>query len=260
MLKAKHINQIEDINKLSEDITIVSIGNDFCERLIVKDADFVSFYELTRKRNLQLRLKTPFITESYIDDYCKLMEKISEDEMEIDITINDYGLLDYIQQNGLCQKCSFTLGRLLTRQKTDNLTGQLKDKVKDDTYSHFCTPVAQGAGYDQLYSKYRITHMEVENVEHEIILSKEPSGVKFVLLYPYVSVASTRLCPYAIKDRDLKLSNCSKRCRQERYSVQDDIQGRFVYINNTIAYKNDVINRREIEGKFDILLDETWRF
>jgi len=100
----------------------------------------------------------------------------------------------------------------------------------------------------------------VENVEHEIILSKEPSGVKFVLLYPYVSVASTRLCPYAIKDRDLKLSNCSKRCRQERYSVQDDIQGRFVYINNTIAYKNDVINRREIEGKFDILLDETWRF
>lgn len=261
MLKAKHIKNIEDINRLDNDTQMIYIGNDFCERLILDYQDIYNIYDLAIKRNLKIGLKTPFITESYIESYCRLIERIAHDKLKISITINDYGFLNYIYKNELDMEMEFTIGRLLCRQKTDNVTSHLIDGLPEQTYQHFCTPVAIGNGYNDIIKKYNITHIEIENTFQEINLPDVFEHISIILLYPYVNVASTRLCPYFLEHNEkyLFVQSCSKECNNKKLFVSDAVQGDYVYINNALSYINKEIAFDKFNFKVDILLDESWR-
>lgn len=260
MTYAKYINSFEDLDKLEKKISMVYIGNDFCDRIKWDFSDILKLYHKTTHRGLKLGLKTPFITESTIEYFQDLMKNIANASINIEVVINDFGLLDYIEKNGYLKTIQITMGRLLCRQKTDKMTKDLKGKVSDTVYQHFCTPVALANSYSELIRKYHITAFEFENIDCEVYFPKVDFEYRIVLTYPYVSVGSTRLCPYIEKQNEvLGIWDCNYECKNKKLYIKEDLCGEYVYINNTIAYKNE---RLELNGslkEIDCILDEIWR-
>jgi len=260
MQYAKYINTLAEFDKIDNKYTMVYIGNDFCDRIHWEFTDILKIYKKAEKASMKVGIKTPFITETNVGYYQKLIKQINDAQLEVEIVLNDFGLLYYINANGYCKSCSLTLGRLLCRQKTDRMTAKLKGRIAEEVYKHFTTPVAISNAYKKIIEQYRISRFELENVEFDWNLPEVDFEYKVTIVTPYVSVGTTRLCPYVQSSEEkLHIKECNFECFDKKLYVNDENVGEYVYINNTIAYKNSEMNDNAKLPVVDRVLDESWR-
>lgn len=244
---AEYIRNLEDLNEIASNTTRIYFGSDFCDRLVPEILQFEDTYKKVKELGLNITFTTPFLTVDGLNKICILIDSFIKNDFDIEIVINDFGLLRFLKSKNYLENTRIkpVLGRLLSRQKTDIMTKHLKDKVLPDVYEHFCTPVAASIIYYNLLKEYNIDRIEVENVPNEIMINdKIRDKIAFSLVYPWVSVSSTRLCPTSMYFGDrsnLSVQKCKKECLNNYFSLADEIYGKFYCKGNTLFYKNEVL-------------------
>lgn len=241
---------------VSERYDIVFWGSDCCERLIPTFSELRSVYHQAMDLGLQMGLKTPVISEFVLNDYCELVRQIIEANMKIFITVNDWGLLNYLTEHR--QDCvTVIIGRFLTRQKTDPLTEHIRAQIPEEVYKHFCTPTLLNQFFVDYAYHNDIHFFEIDNVKSTIDLPVLMHPYEIMLSYPYVMTALTRYCPYyQINEPYLRIRMCSAECRNNCLSISSCVQGEYCYKENAIAYINSVLPDNI---PISILLDEEGR-
>lgn len=241
---AQIIHNIKDLDDLPKNVTRVYFGNEFCDRMIPQCADVQILLHECTARGLDFTLQTPFLTTEYFNAYRALVCEIFQQSCSVEFVVNDWGLLHEMARMKIInnQNVSVSIGKLLGRQKTDPLTSNLDGKIPEKAYMHFCSIPSASSFTIRMLQTYSVQRMEIENVPHPIVLPEEYSKISFSLHYPFVSVATTRLCPAAMKDRkqdDLRLHLCNRECVRSTIGIDESISYKrtFYFRGNTLFYE-----------------------
>lgn len=241
---AIQIRKIEDISTISSEIDRVYVGDNFCDRKIPSIQEMSIILEYIKQKNLKLTLLTPYLTNESAKKIKILVDWILKENLEIEIVINDWGMLELLREfeMKLRRKITLVAGVLLSRQKTDPITERLIDKLNPYLQEHFSTPVIVSDVYINFLKNHNINRIELENTNHFFIFDKcMQNNIEISLYYPFVSFATTRMCPlsmYFRRKNMISIQPCNKECKEYYLSLHDDFYGNLIFVGNTIYYKN----------------------
>ena len=227
MEEALFITKIEDFKHIKTSYSRLYFGNEFCEHLIPNVEVLTAVLERCKDKNMALSVVTPFVTDAGIEKLKKILDFLRIKEVDLEIVINDFGVLDLVQS----EKYDFNLvlGRLLSRQKRDSRIDVVSNKLPAGLKQHFSFCYLDREEIIELLLDFGIKRIELDNLSSGIRRSQN-RRLKASLYYPYAYISTTRLCPARKifkKNFHLRLvEDCNKECRH----------GNMILKNKSIPY------------------------
>ncbi|MFC1631666.1 hypothetical protein ACFL2I_03835 [Candidatus Omnitrophota bacterium] len=269
--KTIFITKISNLKFVNSRYKRLYFGNEFCEKLIPQLNELKKAIRYCERNKLKFSLVTPYVTNRGIDNLDKLFLWLQNNKMNCEIIINDYGVLDLINEE--YQTLQPVLGRLLTKQKRDpritNLTevkprkhkffkmdGEyfivLAKKAPDALASFFKDSNVNVPIIQSFVRSYGIARVEIDNLLQGINLRIPRDSLSVSLYVPYGYITTTRLCtadPFRnIEKFSCRISSCGKQC--QRYIIElrnKDMPKRIYKKGNTLFFKNrKVSSHREL--------------
>ena len=223
MEKALFINEFSKLKNL-ESYDRIYFGSEFCERLIPSREELVKVLNLVEANKLSFTLMTPFITDFGMDLLAPLLKELSRRPKNVEIVINDWGVLNYIKKNH--NLSNLVLGRLLNKQKRGpRIMNFLEDLSKADL-ERFRECAVDVQIFKDFLIKNKFKRVELDNLLQGIKTNLNKSPLSGSLYHPYVYVSTTRYCLANFSDEVSKLKYpgilpCKKQCKLISFSLKN---------------------------------------
>lgn len=199
----------------------VYIGSEFCPNLFPDMDVFERLLDKLLAENYDITICYPYLQENrlkQVKSILALLQNISTKCINIEITINDWGLLEYIQNNNFNIEC--ILGRLLNKRKKDPRYPYWMG------YNHNCQENKSNNLNNEIFRDYLysigIKRFEFEDYDQAMEI---PKG-KHSLHYPYYQINTSAFCNlYADvkkKSQD-NVSDCELYCQHIYYEYPEHI-------------------------------------
>ncbi|MBD3164007.1 hypothetical protein GF323_02315 [Candidatus Woesearchaeota archaeon] len=206
---ALKIAGLSQLNKIDiKKFGCIYFGNEFCERKL-PDLSFCNkIFGFCRKNSLTPVLLTPYLTDKGISKIEPLLKSLDKSDQAFEITVNDIGLLSFLQGN-LCDNVKLNLGRLLIKMKKGP---EIMSGVLNQDKEQFRQNSLQNPLFLEFYKKLGIKRFETDIPPQQADL---PENENLSLYLGNCCISSTRRCIYQnCESRDYKysISQCNEEC------------------------------------------------
>ena len=214
-------------------------GNEFCINKILTLSRLESVINYCRKYGKVFCFLTPPIPESSFEEFISILDYICLENIKTEIIINDYGLINKINQT-YSGKFELTFGRLLNRIKKSPSISNYFNKMNNDSKIALQTSAINNQYSYGILDEFGFKNLQYENV---VQMNNIPLDNKYKkhLLYPYVQVSTSRKCIGTCINSDTYYINscCDNSCEKIEYILYNkDIKQEIILIGNTIMYLN----------------------
>jgi hypothetical protein len=226
--KAILISSVEGLH-LAKGYDILYFGHEFCEHLIPSLGDFKIAHNYAKNNNLGFTIVTPYVTDKGI----KQISKIVSNFKNCEIVINDWGVLDLLQNHDL----KINLGRLLTKRKKDpRISNQ---EFNRDILDNLTNSNLQIQEFQNFLKQHKVSRIEIDNAVQGQPTTSFPQS----LYYPYVYLTTTRKCPFiginTLSNKVTFLSGCTKECKKYSAKISNDKLGKIILKDNAQFFINN---------------------
>ena len=265
MEHAIFISKTRNLKYISPKYKRLYFGNEFCERLIPQVSELKRAIRCCDVNKLDFSLVTSYVTDRGLKNIEKLFAWLQNNRIKCEIIINDYGVLDLMNEK--YQTLKPVLGRLLTKQKRDPRIMELiktepKEPVflkRDDEYyfifpkkipdilvSYYKETTINVPLIQEFLLSERIKRVELDNLFQGINLKLLKDKLSASLYVPYGYITTTRHCtanPFRKKKRFFcSISSCKKECQKYILKLRNPSMPKVIYKKgNTLFFKNTKI-------------------
>lgn len=229
----------------------IYIGSYFCSQYFLQLSNKLlqDFFEYCQSSHVAVTLVVPILTEK---NYQKGIEKISYllkmySHIIDEITVNDYGLMEYIHTT---YHIPINMGRLFMKD--------YRDPRYLEYYETTWRPKVFTGYLDQIISRYDIKGLEFDVTHQEVDFSQKPKDILVAVHVPYTYMTVGQICEYASISKEIKKKfrpnlPCQLECLKHRttYCLNDDRTwvriGRAIYFDNSKATITGVEDVRLID-------------
>lgn len=234
----------------------IYVGSYFCSQYVLNTSmDLMKkLLSTTNRMGIPVTLVLPMFTEK---DLLRGKEMInvfsSYFQKGIDeVTVNDYGMLEYIHQN---YKILLNIGRLLFKD--------YRDPRHEEYYNNISKPKFFSDQFLSICRDYKINSLELDITHKELDLTDAPNDITISVHVPYTYMTVGMVCefasiPYEISDKFRPNLPCKKECLKNRLVsnvLEDRIYlkiGRTIYFEQVYGNVSGVEKYREIFAPIDI--------
>lgn len=221
-------------------ISVLYYGNEFCEYRIPSVEQLTTFIGLCKKNMLKPVLVTPVVTDKGIDRIISLLEYMSVNNINIDVVINDFGVLELVRRKYPNHKV--IMGRIMDKTSHDS---RATVKELEDYYGLDGLKFAKTPGIISEQAKYVLRDYDVIRWEFDLpnVGIELPTDIDCSLYWPYCYLTTGRVCSMRAahlngKDKYLVGSSfCEQVCRNVMIEKRKPSNG---YCLNGIQNKNEM--------------------
>lgn len=215
----------------------IYIGSYFCDEYFL-NCDYDALMRLIDRVNNknQITLVIPVFCEKNLEkgkDFINELLQSYRDEID-EVTVNDYGMMQYMYKN---YHCRTNLGRLC-----------FKD-YRDPRYLEYFENTWKPKGFTPLLKEwietYKINSVELDITHRAVDLSENP-GCIIGLHTPYTYMTTGKICEYASMRRPVQKKfrpniSCAMECMNAciQYDLEDE--RKWIRIGRTIYFENNCI-------------------
>lgn len=240
MKKGIIIYSKDELKNVQEDIEYMYFGSEYCIKRFLNGSFLMDGLSFCMENNKYFCLLSPFIPENDFNRVSELIEKLSVIEYPIEIVVNDYGLLYYINKF-YKNRFDITLGRLLNRVKKAPSVFNYFSKLSEAS-----NEALRISSCNNQYAASILIENGVKNIQYDNILQQnlilEDNKFQKHLMYPLVQISTSRKCIASALDKDITVVDdfCSGNCLSNHwYTLYNDVVKRDVILfGNTILYEN----------------------
>lgn len=256
------ISKTRDLKYVGAEYKRLYFGNEFCERLIPPLDELKKVIRYCTVNKLNFSLVTPYVTNRGLEIIEKLFIWLQNNRVNCEIIINDYGVLDLINEK--CKTLQPVLGRLFSKQKRDPRIMKLIETTpkkqiffkRDDDY-YLVLPKKIPRSLVPYYKETtvnvpviqnfiigeRVKRVELDNLLQGINLRIPRDKLSASLYIPYGYIATTRFCaanPFRRRQTFFcKISSCKKECQEYTLKLRNPSMPKVIYKKgNTLFFKN----------------------
>ncbi len=236
--KPKPVKEIAVYQESKYPADRVYIGSEFCPQIVPKIV----------KYEKPVTLMTSFIPECYLDNWITILKQFAKLNPDSEVVINDWGLLDIVNE----LKLKPVLGRLLVRQKTGPKTICIKTKIPKKAYQYFQGCALNSQQFQNFLLNNNIKRAELSNTLQGIYIQNKK--LKLSLHTPQVPITVTRACMLAgstnlSNRRIVRLSDCKLECNPRLLELEDySMPPKLFLKGNTHYYINEKLPNLEKLG------------
>lgn len=241
MEQAIFISKLENLRYVTSKYTRLYFGNEFCQRLIPSSEDLKFTKDFVLRHKMDFTLVTPYVTNKGIEILRPILEYVIRNFSDIEIVINDWGLLEIIRKEFRCS--NFVLGRLLTKQKRGPRILNLMGKVPNSMIQHFRESNVDNPTLSNFLINKGIKRIELDNLLQGI--SRVAPLLKGSLYIPFAYITTTRFCLVSsCEDRVNKplrsIVPCNKACQRYTFKLEHKNMPIEIFLKgNTQFFKNE---------------------
>jgi len=172
-------------------ISYLYFGNEFCEYRIPTVDELKKFLELCDKEKIKPILVTPPVTDKGVRQINTLIEYMVEKNVCIDIAVNDYGVLELLNEKHIDNR--IIAGRIL--DKTSHDSRATSERI-NRYYGRAGLMIARTPGIvsrqtKKIFNEYAIDRWEFDLPKVGLDL---PEGINKSLYWPYSYLTTGRVC------------------------------------------------------------------
>ncbi|SHI32283.1 hypothetical protein [Parasporobacterium paucivorans] len=232
----------------SRTLSRVYIGSDFCNQLFPNDILLQKLLTQAYEENLNITVSYPVLIQRNLAPLKQSINIINafclEKDIEIELTINDYGMLQMLQE-GKFSGIKPVLGRLLNKRKKDP---RLKYRMAYDTYKEkLGINNLNVEHYLNFLAKYNVTRFEFETCD---FLNEIPEGAH-TLHFPFYQISTATNCllyanckNHTVAKQELP-ENCPHYCSEFYFSYPKHLN--MIGKNNSIfGVDKEFLSKQEI--------------
>lgn len=267
LYKYHGINYMDDIQR-------IYFGQETCESLIPTLKSVQQAIEIVNKREVAFTLATPYVSPKGIAELRKIFEYLVTVSQEIEVVVNDYGVLHMI--NTEYPKLIPVLGRLLIKMKRDprfSLSGydianvEIRNIKKVESNQ---LEVLQGSSlelpsYQKFLNEKGIERAGIDTLPQGIDpKTLKKWGLKMDLYWPWTYITSSRSCAIAAHTqvgRDYHPTDepCEFQCKQFEFTFSSDKKMLPTVQNGNAVWMNcETLYKEFFEAGFDRLIYEPY--
>jgi hypothetical protein len=173
----------------------LALGAEFCPQRLPGHTDAVRAGARCRDRGLGFCLVTPVVREAAFDAVSRWLAALSRELPGTECTMNDWGLLHWVRQEGL--PLALAAGRLLGRQRRDPRVVSMARTSPPEEAS-----ALRGGLWDDPVSVSLLHQLGVRRVELDLLLQGTrrpslPQGVALSLCGPWIPVTFSPSCSWS---------------------------------------------------------------
>lgn len=162
-----------------------------------------------------------------------------------EITVNDYGMLEYICST---YKYPVNIGRLLMKD--------YRDPRYEDYYAQTIKPKIFTSFFDRLRENHNITGVEFDPTHQGIDLSKAPCDLNLAVHTPFCYITVGQTCEFASINKSVEYkfrpnSKCGKECTDYSVTYHADEGLQLYRVGRAIYFRNEdckILSDREFRS------------
>jgi hypothetical protein len=253
MDQALYISKLSGIKYFQNDFTRIYFGQEFCERLLPKEADLEKIISFSLDKDVPLTLVTPYVTDKGLLKLEKLIELFAEKMPKAEIVFNDWGVFQFIEEN--FSELKPVLGRLLNKQKRGPRIMNIIDQVPPETREYYTGASLDVSATVEFLKKKGIFRVEFDNLLQGLDMTGLDPEIKRSLYLPYLFISTTRFCLTAnceSGDSGVGVMPCHRECQNYSFNLNNPVMKTpLIRRGNTIFALNenipDVVSRGEVD-------------
>ncbi len=224
----------------------IYVGSYFCSQYMLNLSKELieKVMQEVKKIGIKVTLVLPMFTEKdLLRGKDKIKEFVPYFHKEIDeITVNDYGMLEYIH---IKYQMNINLGRLMFKD--------YRDPRYEEYYHQINKPKYFTKHLKQICEQYQISGLELDITHESIDISNAPSDIEIAIHVPYSYMTVGMVCefasiPYEITKKFRPNLPCHKECLRNRivYHMLED--RKYLKIGRTVYFEHKdgtVLGERE---------------
>lgn len=221
------------------------IGSYFCGQyfLHLSKKLIESCMAVCKEKGMKVTLVIPTFTErnlEYGKRQISLFEGFFYDCID-EITVNDYGMLDYIARK---YKMPINIGRLMMKDYRDpRYEAYFNQTIKPKVFTSY---------FSKLIKEYPIKGIEFDPTHIGINFVQKPEGLEVGLHTPYCYMTTGQICQFASTNKDIKdkfrpNSPCQGECRSNKMQYNIGDSRKWFKVGRTIYFENRNCHIEELE-------------
>ncbi len=247
MEKSAYVSKTSHLALAGDEYERLYFGNEFCQNLIPDEKELGLAIESAEEKGQRFTLVTPYVTDEGIDRLRPLFRKITEEGIDAEAVVNDWGVLRILRREH--KGIEPVLGRLLNKMKRGPRILNVKDRLPKSALSYFQGSNVSIGSYRKMLKKYGIRRVEFDNLLQgiEVDLGYEDTPMRGSLYAPYSYVTTTRLCLTNRCDRigqadRVGIFPCGKECQRYTFRLtHKDMPVQILLKGNTQFFSNEKI-------------------
>jgi len=216
--EAWFVENCRGLTKVPSSCRRIYFGEEFCEKK-VNSHSLSRLLSSMNGSDLSFTYVTPFVTQKHFDRiFDSVIKVIDADLPGLEVVFNSWGLFFRAQRRNL--PCTFSLGRLLNKQKRGPEIMRKEVSINEKTIDHFSRSNTDSEYFQSFLSANGISRIEMDNL---LCGNKRDNKLPGSIYFPYAYVSVTRGCKLAgCEENDYKkrsvVQTCGKEC--EKYIIE----------------------------------------
>lgn len=240
----EQLNGLEQLKNLDR-YRYIYFGNEFCDKKIPSGQFCREVVQYCLENSKIPVFLTPYLTDVGISILKKRIDDIYSIHKEFEITINDYGILEFLKGY---PEVRINMGRMLIKMKKgpEIMSGVLdKDPLgfRQTSLSSIFIDFAKASN---------ITRFEMDIPPQGLVL---PDSNNISLYLGNCIIASTRRCPYIDADKKdfrYEIKGCKKECMNYCIAKNTRFYDKLIYVlGNSEFLRTDKAIDPDLKDKFD---------
>ena len=238
----------------------IYVGSYFCSQYVLNLSAELMKKVIVELKNIGIKitLVLPIFTEKDLENGKEKIHEFSTyyNKGIDEITVNDYGMLDYIHNK---YHMKINLGRLMFKD--------YRDPRYEDYYRQTSKPKYFTSYLKKICDEYQVTGLELDITHESIELSDAPSNLELAIHVHYSYMTVGMVCefasiPYEITEKFRPNLPCHKECLRNRINYQMLKDRKYIKIGRTVYFehKDGIVcgdrSYREIYSPIDLEVKE----
>lgn len=225
------------------------IGNEFCHNLFPKVNVLINMMDKAKEEELKITLAFTYVRDNYIEKTKEILDKVyswcKNNNMEIEIVINDFGMIKLVEDK--MDYFKLCLGVLLNKRKKDPRYIYKKGYLENTQL--MAENSLNSYIYKSFLEKYKIGRYEYEACGYKISIAEGSHSLHM----PFYQTNTSQYCPLNAMCTTLDRGNgrlvleCPKYCKDYVFTYPKHLKmiGRY---NSIFAFDDTLLkNEKELE-------------
>jgi hypothetical protein len=181
--------------------TRVYIGAEFCDRLLL-NANFnilTPFIKELKSKGFFVTLIMPHSTQSLFKSNYEILKRMLDKGKDVidEISVNDFGLLNYINNDLQGMNLRFNAGRLLDKSlRESRMDIYSVDDIRKNKNMISKLPILTNE-YDRIYNKFNISYVETDIPNQKVFSIIDNANYKLALHFPRTFLSKAYYCEFS---------------------------------------------------------------